>query len=206
MRKIIAGFSIAAVLWFIMFSPWTKDIVNFWAIMLTAASVLIFYSLFVGKDDLKNVYKFKPEFIAIGLLSALILYLIFYLGNFVSNLLFDFSKQQIENIYATKNQADKIFIALALLFVIGPAEEIFWRGFAQHRLMQKYGTLNGFLMTTAVYALVHIWSFNFILIMAALICGLFWGWIFLKYKSVVPVIISHAVWDAVIFVILPISS
>ena len=205
MKKIIAGISIAVVFWFIMFSPWTKDYVNFWVIMLIAASSLSVFSLIAGKDELKSVYRFKPRYILIGLISALLLYLIFYAGNQISNLIFDFSKEQVENIYATKSQADDLYIALALLFVIGPAEEIFWRGFVQKDLMEKTGNLKGLLLTAGIYALVHIWSFNFILVMAALICGLFWGFIFYKYKSVVPAIISHAVWDALIFVIIPIS-
>jgi len=205
MKKVIIGFLIALGFWFMMFSPWTKDSVNFWYAMLAATSVLTFYSLYFGRKDLKTVYRFEFSHIIIGLVSAVVLYLIFYAGNFFSHLLFDFSKQQINNIYSTKEQADKIFIGLALFLWIGPAEEIFWRGFAQHRLMQKYGDFNGFIITTLIYAFVHIWAFNFMLFMAALICGLFWGWMYYRYKSVVPGIISHAVWDAVIFVILPIS-
>ena len=205
MKKIIAGISIAAVFWFLMFSPWTKDNFNFWYTMIIAASTLTVFSLILGRDDLKTLYKFKSSHILIGLASAAILYFIFYLGNYFSHLLFDFSRQQINNIYATKSQADKWFIGAALLFLIGPAEEIFWRGFTQHNFAKKYGDITAFILTTIVYAFVHIWAFNFMLFMAALICGIFWGWMFMRYKSIVPVIISHAVWDLVIFIILPIS-
>ncbi len=90
------------------------------------------------------------------------------------------------------------------MLVIGPAEEIFWRGFAQRRMQLAFGPAKGFLVTTAVYALVHIWAFNFMLLMAALICGLFWGWMYLHFKSVWPGLISHAVWDLFIFIIIPI--
>jgi hypothetical protein len=205
MKFVYIGFFIAAILWFLMFSPWTKDSFNFWYTMIFAASTLTVLSLTAGKKDLKSVYHFKVSHIAIGLISAVVLYLIFFAGNFFSNLLFDFSRHQINGIYATKSQADKWFIGMALLFIIGPAEEIFWRGFAQHRMAQKFGDVKGLIITTAIYALVHIWAFNFILFMAALICGIFWGWMYYKYKSVIPGLISHAVWDAVIFVILPIS-
>jgi membrane protease YdiL (CAAX protease family) len=188
-----------------MFAPWTAHIFNFWVVMLVATTLLTTLSLVSGKADLKRVYNFKPSHILVGLISAAVLYLVFFAGNYFSHLLFDFSKQQITNIYATKEQADKILIGLALLLWIGPSEEIFWRGFAQDRLMKKYGDINGFIITTIVYAFVHIWAFNFMLFMAALICGIFWGWMYMKYKSVIPGIISHAVWDAVIFVVIPIS-
>jgi len=205
MRNVIIGFAIALVFWFFMFAPWTAHIFNFWVVMLVATTLLTTLSLVSGKADLKRVYNFKPSHILVGLVSATVLYLIFFAGNYFSHLLFDFSKQQIINIYSTKEQADKILIGLALLLWIGPSEEIFWRGFAQDRLMKKYGEMNGLIITTIVYAFVHIWAFNFMLFMAALICGIFWGWMYMKYKSVVPGIISHAVWDAVIFVVLPIS-
>lgn len=205
MKKIIIPFCIAAIFWFLMFSPWTKTYLNFWYTMLLASGTLTFYSLLIGRNDFRDVYRFNSRYIFIGLLSAAFLYLVFFAGNYFSHLLFDFSKQQVSNIYATKSQADKIFIGFALLLWIGPSEEIFWRGFAQYNLSKKYGDKKAFIITTAIYAFVHIWAFNFMLFMAALICGIFWGWLFMKYKSVIPGLISHAIWDAVIFVILPIS-
>jgi membrane protease YdiL (CAAX protease family) len=204
-KNVFTGLIIAAVFWFIMFSPWTKDSVNFWVTMTIAALILIAYGLTSGKHYIKTYFGIDGKLIFIGLASAVVLYLIFYAGNFFSSLLFDFSRNQIESIYSTKAQASKIYIAAALLFIIGPAEEIFWRGYIQHNFMAKYGETKGFIIATLIYAFVHIWSFNFMLIMAALICGLFWGWMFLKFKSLVPVIISHAVWDVAIFVFIPIS-
>lgn len=205
MKKALPGFILAAIFWFLMFSPWTKDLFNFWYTMIVATTTLITYSLIAGKDQLKTVYNFRWKWVLVGLFAATILYVLFLAGDYFSKLLFDFAGKQIDNIYSTKSQSGQIFIGLALLLLIGPAEEIFWRGFAQHNLSLEYGDLRGYLITAAIYALVHIWSFNFMLIMAALICGLFWGWMYKKYKSIWPCIISHAVWDLVIFIILPIS-
>jgi len=206
MKKIIAGFIIAFAFWFLMFSPWTAEFFNFWYTMLVATGVLTLYSLYFGKDDLKRIYKFEFRWLYIGLIAAVLLYGLFYLGNEISQLIFDFTRNQVENIYSTKSQADKWFIGLALLLWIGPAEEIFWRGYAQEKLSQKFGYTWGFWITTLIYALVHIWAFNFILFMAALICGMFWGWMYMKYKNIWPGIISHAVWDVFIFVIIPITN
>lgn len=171
--------------------------------MLAATAILTAYSFVMGKDHLSNVYRFEKRWVIIGIVAAAFIYLVFFMGNYFSRLLFDFAGRQVENIYATKDQGSKIFIGLALFFWIGPAEEIFWRGFVQNHLSLKYGDNKGFWIATAAYSLVHIWAFNFMLFMAALICGLFWGWLFKKYKSVWPGIISHALWDAVIFVIWP---
>lgn len=205
MIQVYIGFLLASIFWFIMFSPLTKDFANFWLLMILSTSILISYSIFLGKEQLKGVISYKHKWLIIGIASAIILYMIFYLGYYSSSYLFDFTHQQVTNIYSTKNQADKVLIGLALLLWIGPAEEIFWRGFAQHNLTLKYGETKGYVITTLIYALVHIWAFNFMLFMAALICGLFWGWMFKKYKSLVPVIISHSLWDVLIFVIMPIT-
>ena len=204
-KKVIFGLIAAAMFWFIMFSPWTKEVFNFWGAMIFSTAFLTFFSIVSSKADFREISVSKIKWVYIGIISAAVLYVIFLAGNFFSNMLFDFSKHQVTNIYSTKTQADKIFIGLALVLLIGPAEEIFWRGFIQHQFSKKIGGMGSLLLTTVIYALVHIWSFNFMLIMAALICGFFWGWMFYKYKNIYPVVISHAVWDLFIFIIIPIS-
>jgi membrane protease YdiL (CAAX protease family) len=205
MTKIIIGYLIAAVFWFFMFSPWTAHLLNFWVMMLSATAVLSTYSFINGKSDLKRIYNFKFKWIAIGLIAAALLYALFYVGNDISRWIFSFTDRQVNNIYATKEQAEKWMIGLALLLWIGPSEEIFWRGYAQEKLSKIYGEKNALIINTLVYAIVHIWAFNFMLFMAALICGIFWGYMYYKYKNVWPALISHAVWDMMIFVIIPIS-
>ncbi len=53
------------------------------------------------------------------------------------------------------------------------------------------------------HALAHIWTLNLSLMLAAFTGGLVWGWIFLVERSLVPVILSHSLWSALIFVALP---
>jgi len=205
MKKIIPGIIIAAVFWFLMFFPATAVRLNFWLTMLVASGSLTIYSFVFGRNELKKIIRFDFKWVWLGLAAAAFLYLLFFAGNYFSTLLFDVTNKQVGNIYATKSQASKIFIGLSLLLWIGPAEEIFWRGFVQNSFASRFGSTKGFIIATVLYAIVHIWAFNFMLFMAALICGIFWGWMFLKFKSLVPGIISHAIWDMVIFVILPIN-
>jgi hypothetical protein len=58
-------------------------------------------------------------------------------------------------------------------------------------------------MTSAVYALVHIFAFNFMLLVAAAVCGLFWGVLYLRERNLVTVMLSHSVWDVMTFVLFP---
>lgn len=203
MKKLLVSVLIAALLWFIMFSPWTAPLLNFWKVMAISATLLIALSVWLGKDFNKQ-FQLASKDIALGLASAIVLWFIFYLGDYFSSLLFDFAKPQVGSIYQMKEGENPLFLGLLLAFLVGPAEEIFWRGYVQRTLGGKYGEWMALIVTTLVYALVHIWSFNFMLIMAALVCGAFWGLLYKYTKNMVVLIISHAVWDVLVFIVFPI--
>ena len=202
-KNVWSGIAVAALLWFVMFSPWTAPHLNFWYAMSASAIVLITLSTLLRREWPADFRPTLPR-VAAGIAIAAVLWGIFWLADIVSQWLFDFAGTQIDNIYEMKNDADSVTIALLLLLLIGPAEEIFWRGFVQKSLMQRWGANTGFLVTTTVYALVHVWSGNFMLVMAAFVVGFCWGAIYrFRPDSLTSLIISHAVWDACAFAIFP---
>ncbi len=123
----------------------------------------------------------------------------------ISTGLLSFAAPEIRDVYSTRAQAAPWVIAPLLFFWVGPAEEIFWRGLVQDRLAAHLGDSVGYLSASLVYAGVHIWAFNLMLFTAALVCGLFWGFLFLKSRSLWPGVISHAVWDVAIFIFFPLQ-
>ena len=155
-------------------------------------------------DNFKKQFSVSVRDILIGIGSAVVLYFVFYFGEFFSTLLFDFARGQVDNIYSMKEGENKVFLSILLLVLVGPAEEIFWRGYVQRTLGTKYGEWTALVVTTLIYTLVHIWSFNFMLIMAAMVCGAFWGLLYKYNKNLVTLIISHAVWDVCVFILFPI--
>lgn len=205
MKKLVISIIVAFLLWTIMFSPWTNEYVHFWTTMSVSAVLLIFLSfIFYGKEIRKSIW-WSWKDVGIGVLSAAVLWGIFWLGNYFSTLLFPFAEAQIGGIYNMKFGENYWIVGLLLLFVIGPAEEIFWRGYVQQRLNQKYSVILSTVVATAVYTLVHIASFNFMLIMAAMVCGAFWGLMYSWKKNLLPLIISHALWDVAVFILFPIA-
>lgn len=207
MRKNIIGFLIAAVLWFVMFSPWTAGHVNFWWTMAASGFILTCYALCFGKGWKERLA--MPSFslwmkqIAVGVVIAAVLWCVFWVGDKLSQLLFDFARPQVDTIYGMKGNMPGWLIAVLLLFVIGPAEEIFWRGFLQKNLT-GYGRWTAFAIVLVAYSFVHIWSFNFMLLCAAGVCGFCWGLLYRFFPKWLPaLIISHALWDAAAFVIFP---
>lgn len=127
--------------------------------------------------------------------------------------MFSFARPQVDNIYALKDGSMKWLLAAQLLLLTGPAEEIFWRGCLQRAIGDKLEGRTGLknprllaaLITLAAYTLIHIWSFNFMLTMAALVAGAVWGLLYyLKPQWLPALIVSHAIWDAAVFVVFPI--
>ena len=70
---------------------------------------------------------------------------------------------------------------------------------------QKRNAPIGIAVTTFLYVMVHIPTGNPILMLAAFTCGLFWGIGYWASGSLIPVLVSHMVWDPLIFVIMPIK-
>ncbi|MGQ9470340.1 MAG: lysostaphin resistance A-like protein [Candidatus Aminicenantales bacterium] len=141
--------------------------------------------------------------IIIGLSSAFILFLIFFLGRAILTLIWPVVGQQIERVYGFKQGYPSYYLGFLLGIIIGPGEEILWRWLLQGEWMKKLGSWPGLALVSGIYALVHLPTRNPILVLAALTCGLFWGCLFLKFRSALVNIISHGIWDVIIFVILP---
>jgi membrane protease YdiL (CAAX protease family) len=249
---------LAFALWYFAFQT---DVWNFWVRLSLAAALLATIALIMTPDRWE-LFRARPRDIAIGVASALLLYAIFWVGKQLALAILPFAADQIQSVYAKRGQLDLLSIGLLLFFLLGPSEEIFWRGFVQRRLSQKgrplprplpdtergqtssgqappgpyilppsaarrtvqtksgakpgppsrsgkgvgglgLGERSAWLVTTALYALVHIWTLNLLLLVAAGVAGLLWGWLYQREQSLITVIISHALWDVSIFVLFP---
>lgn len=191
---IISGLNLC---WYFLF---VSSLFNFWfrlIIIMVLLNLLAF-----------NYHNYDFEFslidIIYGFFSALILYFIFVGGKYLSSRLFLDTQNQIMSLYALKRESHLIIIILALILA-GIGEEIFWRGFLQDKLAQAIDGRLAYLMVSLVYGGVHLWTGNFILVLAALTAGFFWGYLFLKTRSMVLVISSHVIWDLLVFILFPLN-
>lgn len=204
MKKLCFTLVVAAVLWAVMFSPQTMPLINFWEMMAGSALTLAVLACLFGRSWLKESV-WNPQSLLLGIALAAALWGVFWTGDKVAAWLFDFARPQVDMIYGLKESTNPLFLTLLLLLVTGPAEEIFWRGYVQRTISHRWNPNAGFAITTAVYALVHAASCNFMLIMAALVAGIVWGGLYRLFPRRLPVlIVSHAVWDAAVFVWFPI--
>ncbi|MCR4860540.1 MAG: CPBP family intramembrane metalloprotease [Bacteroidales bacterium] len=208
--RLLTAVLTAALLWFYMFSPWTQGWPNFWLVMSLAAVTLTTMALRFQPAGTRFPKIEKPALQLLGgIVLAFALWGVFWVGDKVSSWMFSFARPEVDAVYAMKQGLPAWAIALLLLLLIGPAEEYFWRGYVQKTLAGLVGGKRpadaAFLLTAGIYALVHLWSFNFILIMAALVAGLVWGFVYRICPKALPaLIVSHALWDVLVFILLPI--
>lgn len=201
---LVLSILIAAGLWTVMFSPATSSYVNFWGTMCVSAVVLLTLTFF-SEVRWWNGWRLDWKTAGLGVAIAAALWGIFWAGDKVSSWLFDFARPQVDEIYGIKSGISPVLLSLLLLFLIGPAEEIFWRGYIQKTLSEKMGRNIGAVTATLVYAGVHIPSCNFMLVMASLVAGAVWGCVYrFRPEKFGAVLISHALWDAAVFVWFPI--
>jgi uncharacterized protein len=173
---------------------------NFWIKIGIAVFCVTAYSLIWQRPVLRLSWKS----LGLGLLSAALLYGVFFIGNALAPYVVSGAHGQVAGIYGLGERSSRVWIFLLLLLVTGPGEEIFWRGFLQDRLMKRWGPLWGFVAATTAYSSVHLFSLNPMLILAALVAGLFWGAQYLWKRDLTALIVSHSLWSAVIFAVLPI--
>ena len=204
MKQLSFTIVLAFVLWTLMFSPYTAPHFNFWWMMTGSAVTLSLLSTWLNPGWHKQI-NFNLSNVALGILIAVGLWSVFWIGDKLSSLLFDFARPQVDSIYSMKEGESPWLLTMLMLFLIGPAEEIYWRGYIQRKLSEKWNPNKGFIVTTLIYALVHAGSMNFMLTMAALVAGLAWGLLYRLFpKYFGAIILSHALWDVAVFIWFPI--
>lgn len=141
-----------------------------------------------------------------GLLSAGGLYLIFQIGDRMARRIMPSGEEDIARVYALRSLAPRAVTAGLLIAVIGPSEELFWRGLVQEAFMGRMGRWRGAVVSAAAYGAVHLVTGNATLTGAATTAGAYWGGEYAISPRLGPLLVSHVVWDVWIFLLKPTST
>ena len=166
---------------------------RFWDRMTVTGLVLGGLALATNRDARR--VRIGAGEVALGLATAAGLYGIFRVGDAVAREVMPRGGKEIDDIYALRSLRPKEELAARLGLVIGPAEELFWRGFVQGRA--------GYLTATALYGGAHIVTENATLVGAATIAGAYWGLLRAIGVPLGALVVSHVAWDIWIFLIAP---
>jgi len=166
---------------------------RFWERMTLTGFVLGAMAL-ANEPELRRM-KLRGRDLVFGLGSAGVLYGVFQVGDRFARSVMPRGSKEIQDIYALRSLDPPVEIAARLATVIGPAEELFWRGFVQRRV--------GGLAAAAAYGGAHLVTGNTTLVGAAAVAGIYWGLLRALGMSMPALITSHIAWDIWIFLLAP---
>jgi membrane protease YdiL (CAAX protease family) len=141
--------------------------------------------------------------VPLGLASALVLYVTFQIGDRFARQFVPGGDKDIREIYSLRELRPREEIATRLATIIGPAEELFWRGLVQAALMKRYGRWTGAVLASMAYSGVHVTSGNFTLLGAAGVAGAHWCALYAAGVPLGALVVSHVAWDIWIFLVSP---
>jgi membrane protease YdiL (CAAX protease family) len=174
---------------------------RFWSSM-TATGITLGGLALIANPRLRRAKIGLPE-IVLGACSAAVLYATFKLGDRFARRYVPGGADQISDIYSLRELAPQVETAARLVTVIGPAEELFWRGLVQEALMRRYGRWTGAALASVAYSAVHITTGNFTLMGAAGVAGAHWSVLYAAGVPLGALVVSHCIWDVWIFLVQP---
>lgn len=176
----------------------------FWERMTLTGAILGGYAL-LARPDLRRT-RIGPAEIVLGLASAATLYATFRAGDRFARRYVPTGKGDIAAIYALRALRPKGEIAARLAAIVGPAEELFWRGYVQEGLAAAFGRWPGAALAALAYGGVHLVTGNFTLFGAAGIAGAHWCLLYAAGLPLGALVVSHVTWDIWIFLVQPTSA
>jgi membrane protease YdiL (CAAX protease family) len=139
---------------------------------------------------------------ALGLASAGVLYATFRTGDTVVRRFVPGGDAQIRDLYRLRMLRPALEVA-ARLAIVGPAEELFWRGLVQESMARRSGRWTGAGLAAVAYGSAHIATGNLVLVGAAGVAGAFWCTLYAAEVPLGALVVSHIAWDLWIFLLQP---
>jgi membrane protease YdiL (CAAX protease family) len=174
---------------------------KFWQRM-TRTGLLLGGAALATDGDVRDARPTATD-VATGAAIAAALYGVFTVGDRAARVIMPSGAEDIGEVYELRTLRPKAEIAARLAAIVGPAEELYWRGMLQSELTRRYGPVKGAAAATAAYSGVHLCTRNPTLIGAATVAGATWSALRALGVSMPALVISHIVWDIWIFLVQP---
>lgn len=143
---------------------------------------------------LTSYWKLTIKWIIILIISGILLS---YVIEFLFNIGTDNSKTES---LQTRLSTINFVIAFVSAAIISPIyEEIFYRGFLYRWFRAKYGLIVGMLISSFIFTIVHIPTFN--TLPYTFLSGLIFAWTYEKTNSVYPAMIIHGTFNGLAIIL-----
>jgi len=176
----------------------------FWQRM-TATGLALGGLALASEPELRRT-RLRGHDVITGLASAAGLYGVFLVGDRLARRVLPRGGEEIGSVYELRELGRPAELAARLAMVIGPAEELFWRGFVNARLGRRLGRWPGAAAGSLAYAGAHAATGNFTLFGAAGIAGAYWSALAAAGMPMGALIVSHTAWDLLTFLVVPTSA
>ncbi len=114
-------------------------------------------------------------------------------------------EDQVETLYALLRQPPGPIRAFPLLLLVVAAEELVWRGLAIDVFSEMLGPWKAVLVSALLYVLPQIAFRSPLLMIIALLCGLVWGALRVRFKGLAAPLSAHIIWDVLVFIMYPVA-
>ena len=203
---IVLSTGMAASFFFLFFVK-NRGPLDFWWWFTVILSLFLLLALLFDRDFLPSLVKDVKDKTAgklfYGMLSAAALYAAFYTGYIIIRSILPFAESGIRDVYKFRQGVSLLRVTILIVLVIGPGEELLWRGFIQKQYSRRLGSCAGYGLAVMLYTLVHIGSRNPVLIGSACLTGLYWGFWYRRTHSLLLNMASHVLWDIAVFIAFP---
>ena len=181
-------------------AAFSLQVVPFWSAMV-AFSAFSWWAAW--HPYLRTRLRPTRRLVVMGLLSGLALYVVFLGGALVVRQTPLWPNVQ-SVVDLTRTTAPGMVAALVIVFGTSPSEEVLWRGAVFARLTRRYGAgWRPVVLSAAAYALFVGLSGSLALSLAALACGTVWARQRQVTGSLVPSLVSHALWSLLMYLSIP---
>lgn len=154
---------------------------------------------------------FKPtgRSIAVGIISSLLLYGIFYVGNYFIKIYspLGIGSSGETSIYSTIG-SHPLYLQVVILLLDAFGFESYFRGnlqtFFSSRIANGKAKVGGVFLSAICDSAIHIISLNPLWVVTTFLADSIWGLTYHYTKDLGSSISSHLIWDIVIFIVAPI--
>jgi uncharacterized protein len=147
--------------------------------------------------------KLSILYVVSGLVAGAALYGLSLLGLALLSRVWPGWETHARTLYAWRVGHSPLFIGITLVMIV-LAEEVLWRGVVARYLMERHGTGAGIFYAAVIYALAHAATLNPALLLAALGCGAYWGFLYAATDDLVTPTVAHLLWDILLLFLFPV--
>ncbi len=176
--------------------------IGIWWAVGGAAIVLGGWVAIVAGVDLRPLLRPVPRLWALGLAAGAVSVAASYALYPVLVQLAPWATLETELLYAAFRAPSVLGAAIVLVPVI-LGEELVWRGVVQSTLARRLGTWGGAVAAGTLYALASIAIGSPLLVLISWVLGLVWSLLRAWTGSLVPTLVAHVLWNAVVLLWLP---